>query len=79
MEQEASRLRLGVVWRAVTESQKPDLPHPIYTHLLIYTLYVIRVGFPDSSVGGESACNEGDPGFLGRPGFLGWEDLLKKG
>ena len=32
------------------------------------------MGFPDSSVGKESACNAGDPGQ-----FLGWEDLLEKG
>ena len=31
-------------------------------------------GFPDSSVGKESACNAGDP-----VQFLGWEDLLEKG
>ena len=30
-------------------------------------------GFPDSSVGKESACNVGDPGSLGQ------EDLLEKG
>ena len=31
-------------------------------------------GFPDSSVGKESACNVGD-----LVGSLGWEDPLKKG
>ena len=30
-------------------------------------------GFPDSSVGKESACNAGDPGLI-----LGWEDSLEK-
>ena len=30
-------------------------------------------GFPDSSVGKESACNAGDP-----VRFLGWEDPLEK-
>ena len=32
------------------------------------------MGFPDSSFGKESTCNEGDP-----VQFLGWEDLLEKG
>ena len=32
------------------------------------------IGFPDSSVGKESACNAGDPVH-----FLGQEDLLDKG
>ena len=32
------------------------------------------MGFPESSVGKESACNAGD---LVR--FLGWEDPLEKG
>ena len=32
------------------------------------------MGFPDSSVGKESACNAGDPGSM-----LGQEDLLEKG
>ena len=32
------------------------------------------IGFPDSSVGKESACNAGDPGSI-----LGREDPLKKG
>ena len=32
------------------------------------------IGFPDSSVGKESACNAGDP-----VQFLGWEDPLEKG
>ena len=31
-------------------------------------------GFPDSSVGKESACNAGDP-----IRFLGWGDPLEKG
>ena len=31
------------------------------------------MGFPDCSVGKESACNAGDPGW-----FLGQEDLLEK-
>ena len=31
-------------------------------------------GFPDSSVGKESACNAGDPGLIS-----GWEELLEKG
>ena len=30
-------------------------------------------GFPDSSVGKESACNAGDP-----VRFLGWEDPLER-
>ena len=34
-------------------------------------------GFPDSSVGKESACNAGDP--RNSLQFLGREDLLKKG
>ena len=33
-----------------------------------------NIGFPDSPVGKESACNAGDPA-----GFLSWEDLLEKG
>ena len=37
------------------------------------TNYYIQ-GFPDSSVGKESACNVGDLGSI-----LGWEDLLEKG
>ena len=32
--------------------------------------YPYSVGFPDSSIGKESACNAGD---------LGWEDPLEKG
>ena len=32
------------------------------------------MGFPDSSVVKESACNAGDP-----VEFLGWEDPLEKG
>ena len=32
------------------------------------------MGFSDSSVGKESACNAGDP-----IQFLGWEDPLEKG
>ena len=39
-----------------------------HTHTYMY------MGFPDSSVGKESTCNEGDP-----IGFLGREDLLEKG
>jgi len=31
------------------------------------------VGFPDSSVGKESACNAGDPALIPH-----WEDLLEK-
>ena len=31
------------------------------------------MGFPDSSVGKESACNAGDLGSI-----LGWEDPLEK-
>ena len=26
--------------------------------------YLLRLGFPDSSVGNESACNAGDPGSI---------------
>ena len=26
--------------------------------------YLLRLGFPDSSVGNESACNAGDPGSV---------------
>ena len=33
-----------------------------------------EMGFPDSSVGKESACNAGDP-----VQFLDWEDPLEKG
>ena len=33
------------------------------------------MGFPASSDGKESACNEGEPGLI--PGL--WEDLLEKG
>ena len=28
------------------------------------------MGFPDSSVGKESSCNEGDPGLIPSPVFL---------
>ena len=41
---------------------------------LYYEVTVIIKGFPDSSVGKESTCNAGDPGY-----FLAWEDLLEKG
>ena len=37
-------------------------------------LTYIITGFPDSSVGKESACNSGD-----LVQFLGWEDPLEKG
>ena len=33
-----------------------------------------KLGFPDNSVGKESACNAGDT-----IRFLGWEDVLEKG
>ena len=36
----------------------------------------INKGFPDSSVGKETACNAGDPGSIL---FLGQEDPLEKG
>ena len=37
-------------------------------------------GFPDNSVGKESACNAGLPAVQVTPvQFLGWEDLLEKG
>ena len=39
----------------------------------IYVTFVIK-GFPDSSVGKESACNAGDS-----VQFLGQEDPLEKG
>ena len=40
-----------------------------------YTVLFIEVrGFPDNSVGKESACNAGDPDSI-----LGQEDLLEKG
>ena len=35
-------------------------------------LYIF-LGFPDNSVGKESACNAGDPGSI-----PAWEDLLEK-
>ena len=41
---------------------------------LYYEVTVIIKGFPDSSVGKESTCNAGDPGFI--PGS---EDPLEKG
>ena len=34
---------------------------------LFYTDLLIAMGFPDSSVGKESACNAGDPGLI--PGW----------
>ena len=44
------------------------------THTHTHTHTHMYMGFPDSSVGKESTCNEGDP-----IGFLGREDLLEKG
>ena len=51
-----------------------------FFRLLILNMFVMffekherAEGFPDSSVGKESACNVGDPGSLGQ------EDLLEKG
>ena len=37
-----------------------------FCHLLFFP------GFPDSSVGKESACNAGDPGLIPTPVFLGF-------
>ena len=45
-----------------------------YTHTHTHTHMYMYMGFPDSSFGKESTCNEGDP-----VQFLGWEDLLEKG
>ena len=47
--------------------QSPEIPHLVMKYFLIY---VYTQGFPDSSVGKESACNVGDLGSipgLGRP------------
>ena len=41
-----------------------------------YQMVQINKGFPDSSVGKETACNAGDPGSIL---FLGQEDPLEKG
>ena len=47
---------------------------PLRQHLgLTVSLQPLR-GFPDSSVGKESACNAGDPGLT-----LGRENPLEKG
>ena len=48
----------------------------MFTHHLLVDLVfngASLVGFPDSSVGKESACNAGDPGSVGQ------KDLLEKG
>ena len=42
--------------------------------LIIVVLYIIK-GFPDSSVGKESACNEGDPGSIPGLGRFGGEGI----
>ena len=33
-------------------------------HLVLLYLFFVKLGFPDSSVGKESACNAGDPGSI---------------
>ena len=39
------------------------MPPPFY-HDLLLEFIVIKEGFPDSSVGKESTCNEGDPSSI---------------
>ena len=51
------------------ESHPCTLQTTAFDRVLTFTL-----GFPDSSVGNESACNAGDPASI-----LGWEDPLEKG
>ena len=46
----------------------------INSYTLIYNYLIVGEGFPGSSDGKESACNEGDPGSS-----LDWEDSLEKG
>ena len=36
----------------------------VYHLALVYHLVLLYRGFPDSSVGKESACNAGDPGSI---------------
>ena len=45
-----------------------------FKHLIKVVTTSFSMGFPDSSVGKESACNAGDP-----VQFLGGEDPLEKG
>ena len=42
----------------------------VYISVILISVFRIYLGFPDSSVGKESACSAGD---------LGWEDPQEKG
>ena len=46
----------------------------VYSGYILYHILQYLVGFPESSVGKDSACNAGD-----LVQFLGWEDPLEKG
>ena len=72
----------GEVWQLRKGSQSVLLNMIASSHMSMFLFDLTKIpdfgssvqGFPDSSVGKESACNAGDP-----VQFLGWEDPLKKG
>ena len=45
-------------------SKRTNPLRPLLSSELIYQLPLSGVGFPDGSVGKESACNPGDPGSI---------------
>ena len=44
-------------------------------HRFIYLIHVYKSGFPDSSVGKESACNAGDPHLIPGSGISSGERI----
>ena len=42
----------------------PRASHLLRWHILVYGVFISLMGFPDSSVDKESACNAGDPGSI---------------